>query len=96
MRSREGFDVVYTVREEREGERRFKRATAAWFYRGFNRISTVHVPVGASPAACRRSSRYPTGSATSSTRSHSGTRTRRSARSSSLRALELIILARER
>src|SRR5262249_14515786 len=42
---REGYDVVYAVREEREGETRFKRATAAWFYRGFNRISEVKVPL---------------------------------------------------
>jgi dolichol-phosphate mannosyltransferase len=44
-RWREGYDVVYAVREEREGETRFKRSTAAWFYRGFNRISEVEVPV---------------------------------------------------
>src|SRR3954449_6189629 len=30
---REGFDVVYAVREAREGETRFKRATASAFYR---------------------------------------------------------------
>ncbi len=44
-RWREGFDVVYAVREEREGETRFKRATASVFYRGFNRISDVQVPL---------------------------------------------------
>ncbi len=44
-RWREGYDVVYAVREEREGETRFKRATATWFYRGFNRISKVKVPL---------------------------------------------------
>jgi glycosyltransferase involved in cell wall biosynthesis len=44
-RWREGYDVVYAVRQERRGETRFKRATAAWFYRGFNRISEVQVPV---------------------------------------------------
>jgi dolichol-phosphate mannosyltransferase len=44
-RWREGFDVVYAVREERVGETRFKRATASWFYRGFNRISEVKVPL---------------------------------------------------
>jgi polyisoprenyl-phosphate glycosyltransferase len=42
---REGFDVVYAVRDVREGETRFKRATAAGFYRAFNRISEVKVPV---------------------------------------------------
>src|SRR4029079_1276151 len=44
-RWREGYDVVYAVREQREGETQFKRATASWFYRGFNRISKVQVPV---------------------------------------------------
>jgi glycosyltransferase involved in cell wall biosynthesis len=42
---REGYDVVYAVREDREGETRFKRATASWFYRGFNKISEVKVPL---------------------------------------------------
>jgi len=44
-RWREGYDVVYAVRDRREGETRFKRATAAAFYRGFNRISEVQVPL---------------------------------------------------
>jgi glycosyltransferase involved in cell wall biosynthesis len=44
-RWREGYDVVYAVREVREGETRFKRATARAFYRAFNRISDVEVPV---------------------------------------------------
>src|SRR5213078_1153861 len=44
-RWREGYDIVYAQRDVREGETRFKRATAAWFYRGFNRISEVQVPV---------------------------------------------------
>jgi glycosyltransferase involved in cell wall biosynthesis len=44
-RWREGYDVVYAVRDIREGETRFKRATAAAFYRGFNRISEVKVPL---------------------------------------------------
>jgi polyisoprenyl-phosphate glycosyltransferase len=44
-RWREGYDVVYAVREAREGETRFKRATASAFYRGFNRISDVKVPL---------------------------------------------------
>jgi polyisoprenyl-phosphate glycosyltransferase len=46
-RWREGYDVVYAVREVREGETRFKRATASAFYRAFNRISEVQVPVDA-------------------------------------------------
>jgi dolichol-phosphate mannosyltransferase len=45
QRWREGYDVVYAVREERKGETAFKRKTAAWFYRGFNRLSEVQVPV---------------------------------------------------
>src|SRR5439155_11156837 len=45
QRWREGYDVVYGVRDVREGETRFKRATAAAFYRAFNRISEVKVPV---------------------------------------------------
>ncbi len=44
-RWREGYDIVYAVRDVREGETRFKRATAAWFYRAFNHISEVQVPV---------------------------------------------------
>jgi glycosyltransferase involved in cell wall biosynthesis len=44
-RWREGYDVVYAIRHERDGETRFKRATAAWFYRGFNRISEVEIPL---------------------------------------------------
>src|SRR5206468_5006567 len=46
-RWREGYDVVYAVREERKGDTQFKRATASAFYRGFNRISEVEVPVDA-------------------------------------------------
>ena len=44
-RWREGYDVVYAIRDVREGETWFKRATAAWFYRAFNRISEVNVPL---------------------------------------------------
>ena len=44
-RWREGYDVVYAVRDVREGETRFKRATAAAFYRAFNRISEIKVPL---------------------------------------------------
>jgi polyisoprenyl-phosphate glycosyltransferase len=46
-RWREGYDVVYAVRDIREGETRFKRATATMFYRAFNRISEIKVPVDA-------------------------------------------------
>jgi dolichol-phosphate mannosyltransferase len=44
-RWREGYDVVYAVRQERQGETRFKRATASAFYRGFNRLSEIEVPL---------------------------------------------------
>jgi dolichol-phosphate mannosyltransferase len=43
-RWREGFDIVYAERCERDGETRFKRFTAALFYRFANRISTVQIP----------------------------------------------------
>lgn len=42
---REGYEVVYAVREEREGETRFKKLTAALFYRLINRIADVNIPV---------------------------------------------------
>jgi polyisoprenyl-phosphate glycosyltransferase len=44
-RWREGFDVVYAVREERHGESSFKRLTATAFYRVFRRMSDVDVPL---------------------------------------------------
>jgi len=44
-RWREGYDVVYAVREERHGETRFKRATARGFYRVFRRMTDVDVPL---------------------------------------------------
>jgi polyisoprenyl-phosphate glycosyltransferase len=44
-RWRDGYEVVYAVREERQGESRFKRATAAGFYRLFKRMSDVDVPL---------------------------------------------------
>lgn len=46
-RWREGYDVVYAVREKREGETRFKLATAALFYKGINRMSPVEIPAQA-------------------------------------------------
>ena len=44
-RWRDGYDVVYAVRAERQGESRFKEATAAGFYRLFKRMSDVDVPL---------------------------------------------------
>jgi glycosyltransferase involved in cell wall biosynthesis len=46
-RWREGFDVIYGVREERRGDSRFKKATAAAFYRLFRRMSDIDVPLDA-------------------------------------------------
>jgi polyisoprenyl-phosphate glycosyltransferase len=37
----EGADVVYMVRQEREGETAFKLATARWFYTLFRKLSRV-------------------------------------------------------
>ena len=36
-----GCDVIYAVREQREGESRFKLATARWFYSLFDRLAQV-------------------------------------------------------
>ena len=42
---REGFDVVYAVRSEREGESWFKLATAKLFYRIVYKITDVDIPL---------------------------------------------------
>lgn len=42
---REGFEVVYAVRAEREGESWFKRFSARLFYRVIHRITDVNIPV---------------------------------------------------
>lgn len=42
---REGFEVVYAVRSEREGESWFKLATASLFYRLIFRITDVKIPL---------------------------------------------------
>ncbi len=42
---RDGYEVVYAVREAREGETWFKKVTAAAFYRLINRITSVNIPV---------------------------------------------------
>ncbi|MCU1468392.1 MAG: hypothetical protein JWM72_4320 [Actinomycetia bacterium] len=41
---REGYDVVYAVREARDGESRIKRQTAKWFYRLMGRLGEVDIP----------------------------------------------------
>ena len=38
---RAGSDVIYAVREERQGETWFKLATARWFYRLFGRVTRL-------------------------------------------------------
>jgi glycosyltransferase involved in cell wall biosynthesis len=42
---REGYEVVYAVRAEREGESWFKQFTASFFYRLIRRITDVKIPV---------------------------------------------------
>jgi len=42
---REGYQVVYGVRSEREGETAFKRATASAFYRVIRRITNINLPL---------------------------------------------------
>jgi dolichol-phosphate mannosyltransferase len=41
---REGFDVVYGVRAERDGETRLKLVTASLFYRLLERVTNVTIP----------------------------------------------------
>lgn len=43
-RYRDGYDVVYGLRTEREGETRFKLWTAKLFYRLLNQVSKVQIP----------------------------------------------------
>jgi len=42
---REGYEVVYAVREERAGESWFKKTTASLFYRFICRITDVDIPL---------------------------------------------------
>ena len=42
---REGYEVVYAVREEREGETWFKRTTASLFYRLIQAVTKVDIPL---------------------------------------------------
>ena len=44
LKCHEGFDVVYGVRESREGETWLKRMTASGFYRVLNRFSESPIP----------------------------------------------------
>jgi dolichol-phosphate mannosyltransferase len=40
---RDGCDVVYAVREQRDGESAFKLATARWFYKLFDKLAAVEL-----------------------------------------------------
>ena len=42
---KEGYEVVYAVRHEREGETWFKRTSASAFYRLIDRITDVRIPL---------------------------------------------------
>jgi len=42
---KEGYEVVYAVRREREGETWFKRTSASAFYRLINRITDINIPL---------------------------------------------------
>lgn len=42
---REGYEVVYAVRGERDGETWFKKASASLFYRMIYRITDVNIPL---------------------------------------------------
>jgi polyisoprenyl-phosphate glycosyltransferase len=42
---KEGYEVVYAIRQEREGESWFKKTTASMFYRIIFRITDVSIPV---------------------------------------------------
>jgi dolichol-phosphate mannosyltransferase len=42
---REGYQIVYAVRSEREGETWFKKMTASFFYRLIHSITNVDIPV---------------------------------------------------
>ncbi len=44
---REGYEVVYAVRADREGDTWFKKTTASMFYRIVRRITDVNIPVDA-------------------------------------------------
>ncbi len=44
---RDGYDVVYAAREDRQSDTAAKRATANWFYRLFNKMSAIKIPENA-------------------------------------------------
>jgi glycosyltransferase involved in cell wall biosynthesis len=44
-RWRDGFDVVYAIRDERRGETRLKKVATAVFYRLFRRVTEIEAPL---------------------------------------------------
>ncbi len=44
---RDGYDIVYTLREDTQDISWIKRATSKWFYQIINAISDVDIPLGA-------------------------------------------------
>ncbi|MEI6221553.1 MAG: glycosyltransferase family 2 protein [bacterium] len=42
---KEGYDVVYAIREQRKGESLFKKFTAWFFYRFLRKITKINIPV---------------------------------------------------
>ncbi|HBE80126.1 MAG TPA: hypothetical protein DDW65_20440 [Firmicutes bacterium] len=44
-RRREGFDIVYAARAERQGETWVKKVTAAMFYRLLRKLTQIDIPV---------------------------------------------------
>ena len=44
-RWQQGYDVVYAVRRSRKGESSFKVATARWFYRLVQRLTSITIPL---------------------------------------------------
>ena len=45
LKSLEGYEVVYAQRESRKGESAMKIATAKWFYRILNKITSFDIPL---------------------------------------------------
>lgn len=43
----EGFEVVYGIRNKRDGDGFFKRLTAGWFYSLYNKLGHIHIPENA-------------------------------------------------
>jgi glycosyltransferase involved in cell wall biosynthesis len=43
----QGYDVVYGIRKKRDGDSFFKRLTAGWFYKLYNKLGSIHIPENA-------------------------------------------------